>query len=152
MINNSYAIQTPLAAFVKERLAELDIRQSDFCRKNTFDQGLLSKIQNSQVNSLTIESVLKLAAGLGVPPQQLFKLIDRMDLHDLVLQTYARQFSEMLIHSIEQESPELAAAAQKAITDAFPEAEPPSVRIRRKRNQVVASFAEGGEANFKIGI
>lgn len=151
MINNSYSIQTPLAVFVKERLAELDIRQSDFCRRNSFDQGLLSKIQNSQVNSLTIESVLKLAAGLGVPPQQVFTLIDRMDLHDLVVQTYARQFSEMLIQSIEQESPELAAAAQKVIPEAFPEAESPSVKIRRKRNQVVASFTEESETILKIG-
>src|SRR5262245_58078182 len=52
---------TPLATFVRERLAELEIRQSDFCRLSMFDQGLLSKIQNSVVTSLSLESVLKLA-------------------------------------------------------------------------------------------
>ena len=65
---------TPLAIFVRERLAELEIRQSDVCRLSMFDQGLLSKIQNSVVTSLSLESVLKLAVGLSVPPQQIFNL------------------------------------------------------------------------------
>ena len=82
-------VPTPLALFVRERLSELEISQSDFCRRSMFDQGLLSKIQNSLVTSLSIESVLKLAIGLSVPPQHLFQLIDRMDLHELVMQSYA---------------------------------------------------------------
>ncbi|MBK7597432.1 MAG: hypothetical protein IPJ07_02485 [Acidobacteria bacterium] len=150
--DKSFVNQTPLAAFVKVRLAELEIRQSVFCRRNTFDQGLLSKIQNSQVNSLTIESVLKLAVGLGVPPQHLFKLIDRLDLHDLVLQTYAREFSEVLVTHLEAESHELAQEAQKALSTAFPEVDPPSIRIRRKRTPASATYQKNGDSLLKVGI
>ena len=91
---------TPLAIFVRERLAELEIRQSDFCRLSMFDQGLLSKIQNSVVSSLSLESVLKLAVGLSVPPQRIFNLLDRMDMHDLVIKSYASEFSEMVTDNL----------------------------------------------------
>jgi transcriptional regulator with XRE-family HTH domain len=124
---------TPLAVFVRERLAELEISQSDFCRRSTFDQGLLSKIQNSLVNSLSIESVLKLAVGLSVPPQQLFHLIDRMDLHDLVMQSYAQEFSAVVTDSLQGESPELAAEVQRIISGASVGAKTPVVRPRRRR-------------------
>lgn len=124
---------TPLAAFVRERLAELAISQSDFCRRSTFDQGLLSKIQNSLVTSLSIESVLKLAVGLSVPPQQLFTLIDRMDLHDLVMQTYAQEFTAVVTGWLQGKSPELAAAAQVVITEASAVSRSPIVRPRRRR-------------------
>lgn len=124
---------TPLAMFVRERLAELEISQSDFCRRSTFDQGLLSKIQNSLVTSLSIESVLKLAVGLSVPPQQLFQLIDRSDLHDLVMQSYAQEFTAVVTGWLQGESPALAAEAQRVITEASAATKPPLVRPRRRR-------------------
>ena len=80
--------QTPLARFVREKLTELHIRQTEFCRLTGFDQGLLSKIQNSMVNTLSLESALKLAIGLRVPPRILLELIGRPDLNDLVLRAY----------------------------------------------------------------
>ncbi|MCI0392819.1 MAG: helix-turn-helix domain-containing protein [Acidobacteria bacterium] len=123
---------TPLAAFVRGRLAELEISQSDFCRRSTFDQGLLSKIQNSLVTSLSIESVLKLAVGLSVPPQQLFQLIDRLDLHELVMQSYAQEFSAVVTDWLRGKSPELVTAAQRAITEASTATKSP-VRPRRRR-------------------
>jgi hypothetical protein len=118
-----------LAVFVRERLAELEISQSDFCRRSTFDQGLLSKIQNSLVNSLSIE----MAVGLSVPPQQLFLLIDRMDLHDLVMQSYAQEFSAVVTDSLQGESPELAAEVQRIIHGASAITKPPVIRPRRRR-------------------
>jgi transcriptional regulator with XRE-family HTH domain len=124
---------TPLAVFVRERLAELEISQSDFCRRSTFDQGLLSKIQNSLVTSLSIESVLKLAVGLSVQPQQLFLLIDRMDLHDLVLQSYTQEFTAVVNDWMQSESPDLAAEVQRVIADASAAAKPPVIRTRRRR-------------------
>jgi transcriptional regulator with XRE-family HTH domain len=122
-----------LAVFVRERLAVLEISQSDFCRRSTFDQGLLSKIQNSLVTSLSIESVLKLAVGLSVPPHQLFRLIDRMDLHELVLQSYAQEFSAVVTDWLQSESPEMAAEVQRAMTEAYATNKPPIVRPRRRR-------------------
>jgi len=80
--------QTPLAKFVREKLRELRIRQTEFCRLTGFDQGLLSKIQNSMVSTLSLESALKLAVGLRVPPRILLELIGRPDLNELVLKAY----------------------------------------------------------------
>ena len=109
---------TPLAIFVRERLAELEIRQSDFCRLSMFDQGLLSKIQNSVVTSLSLESVLKLAVGLSVPPQRIFNLLDRMDMHDLVIKSYASEFSEMVTDNLRDEAPEIADRLRAALKEA----------------------------------
>ena len=83
--------QTPLAKFVREKLGELHIRQTEFCRLTGFDQGLLSKIQNSMVSTLSLESALKLAVGLRVPPHILLELIGRPDLNDLVLKAYGNK-------------------------------------------------------------
>ena len=60
--------QTPLAVFVQNRLAELGMKQSEFCRLTGFDQGLLSKIQSSMITNLSLETALRLAVGLSVPP------------------------------------------------------------------------------------
>ena len=84
---------TPLAKLVRQRLIEMGIRQSEFCRAHRFDQGLLSKIQNSVITNLSLESVLRLSVGLSVPPEELLALVDRMDLHDLVLQAYSAEFA-----------------------------------------------------------
>jgi len=84
---------TPLALLVRERLSEMGVRQSEFCRLYRFDQGLLSKIQNSVITNLSLESVLRLSVGLAVPPQKILALIDRMDLHDLVLQAYSKDLA-----------------------------------------------------------
>jgi transcriptional regulator with XRE-family HTH domain len=83
---------TPLAVFVRRRLKELDLRQSEFCRLTGFDQGLLSKIQNSVISSLSLESSLRLAIGLRVSPKVILGLTDRMDLQDLVMQAYVTDF------------------------------------------------------------
>jgi len=82
--------QTPLAKFVRQKLAELHIRQTEFCRITGFDQGLLSKIQNSMVSTLSLESVLKLAVGFRVQPQILLSMIGRPDLNELVLKAYGK--------------------------------------------------------------
>lgn len=83
---------TPLALFVRRRLEELDLKQSDFCRQTGFDQGLLSKIQNSIISSLSLESTLRLALGLNVSPKILFGLTERSDMQELVLSAYALEF------------------------------------------------------------
>src|SRR5437867_10923563 len=83
---------TPLARFVTARLAELHMRQSEFCRLNQVDQGMLSKIQNSAATNLSLETVLKLAIGLSVPPEKICGLIGRLELHDLVTGAYSTNF------------------------------------------------------------
>jgi transcriptional regulator with XRE-family HTH domain len=82
---------TPLALFVRNRLAELGLKQSEFCKLTGFDQGLMSRIQNSMITNLSLESVLRLALGLSTPPQDIFNLIDRSDLHELVVRSYASE-------------------------------------------------------------
>lgn len=80
--------QTPLAVFVRDRLAELEMKQSEFCRLTGFDQGLLSKIQSSMITHLSLETALRLAVGLSVPPEEILVLIDRPDLHTLITKAY----------------------------------------------------------------
>lgn len=83
---------TPLAIFVRRRLEELELKQADFCRLTGFDQGLLSKIQNSIISSLSLESTLRLALGLSVSPKVIFGLTGRVDLQNLVNRAYALEF------------------------------------------------------------
>ena len=83
---------TPLARFVSDRLAQIEMRQSEFCRVNRFDQGMLSKIQNSVTTNLSLESVLRLSIGLSIPPQKIFGLMGRLDLHQLVIGAYSDTF------------------------------------------------------------
>lgn len=87
--------QTPLAMFVRTRLAELGLKQADFCRLTGFDQGLLSRIQNSVITNLSLESVLRLALGLRTSPKDILSLIDRSDLHELVVRSYAIESGEL---------------------------------------------------------
>jgi len=128
-------VPTPLATFIRERLTTLEIRQSDFCRLSMFDQGLLSKIQNSVVTSLSLESVLKLAIGLAVPPHHIFSLLGRMDMHDLVMKSYAGEFSDLVADTLREEAPEAAAQAQKAISDATGKLSLEAAKTRRRRWQ-----------------
>lgn len=80
--------QTPLAVFVQTRLAELEMKQSEFCRLTGFDQGLLSKIQSSMITNLSLETALRLAVGLSVAPEEILALIDREDLQVLITRAY----------------------------------------------------------------
>lgn len=95
MKNNREIEQTPLSIFVRGRLAELGMRQSEFCRLNGFDQGLLSRIQSSMITNLSLESVLRLAIGLSVSPKQILSLIGRTDLHFLIMRAYADDVTEL---------------------------------------------------------
>lgn len=87
--------QTPLSIYVRKRLVELGINQSEFCRLTGFDQGLLSKIQSSMVSSLTMESALRLSLGLCVSPTKIFELLGRQDLHELIVKAYAVDMAEL---------------------------------------------------------
>jgi hypothetical protein len=86
---------TPLARFVTERLAEIEMRQSEFCRLNKFDQGMRSKIQHSLNTNLSPESALRLAIGLSVRPERIFGLIGKPDLHKLVTAAYSETFRDL---------------------------------------------------------
>src|SRR5215510_12257750 len=80
--------EATLAVFVRARLAELGMKQSEFCRLTGFDQGLLSKIQSWMISSLSLETALRLALGLSVPPERVFELIGRPDLNELIMKAY----------------------------------------------------------------
>ncbi len=101
-VSNSKSLieQTPLSIFVRERLHDLGLKQSDFCRRYSFDQGMLSRIQNSMVFNLNLESVLRLAIGLQVSPLKILELIGRTDLHDLVSEAYANELLDYLESNI----------------------------------------------------
>jgi transcriptional regulator with XRE-family HTH domain len=65
------------------------MRQIDFCRQTGFDQGLLSKILSSVVNTLNVESALKLAEGLQIPPAMVFEVIGKRDVDELLRKFYS---------------------------------------------------------------
>jgi hypothetical protein len=107
-----------------------------------FDQGLLSKIQNSVVTSLSLESVLKLAVGLSVPPHRIFSLLDRMDMHELVMKSYAGEFSELLAEKLAGEEPEVICRLREKLKSAADK--PLRVEaIGRARGHRFASEVEG---------
>ena len=83
--------ETRLAVFVTQRLAELGMKQSEFCRMTGFDQGLLSKIQSSMISHLNLETALRLAAGMAVSPKTILELIGRAELHSLVIRAYSSE-------------------------------------------------------------
>ena len=81
--------RSPLADLVSENLRTKGMRQVDFCRQTGFDQGLLSKILSSVVTTLNVETALKLAEGLGLPPAVVFEAIGKKDVDDLLRRFYS---------------------------------------------------------------
>jgi transcriptional regulator with XRE-family HTH domain len=80
--------RSPLADLVSNNLRTRGMRQVDFCRQTGFDQGLLSKILSSVVNTLNVETALKLAAGLQLPPSVVFDAIGKRDVDELLRRFY----------------------------------------------------------------
>ena len=87
--SNGDARRSPLADLVSHNLRTRGMRQVDFCRQTGFDQGLLSKILSSVVNTLNVETALKLAEGLGLPPAVVFEAIGKKDVDDLLRRFYS---------------------------------------------------------------
>ena len=86
--SNGDCRRSPLADLVSENLRTRGMRQVDFCRQTGFDQGLLSKILSSVVNTLNVETALKLAEGLSLPPAVVFEAIGKKDVDDLLRRFY----------------------------------------------------------------
>lgn len=82
--------RSALAELVSEHLRSRGLRQVDFCRQTGFDQGLLSKILSSVVNTLNVESALKLAEGLELPPTIVFEAIGKKDIDELLRRFYSK--------------------------------------------------------------
>ena len=87
--SNGRAHGSPLAELVSNQLRAKGMRQVDFCRQTGFDQGLLSKILSSVVQTLNIESALKLAEGLNLPPIAVFEVIGKKDVDEMLRRFYA---------------------------------------------------------------
>jgi transcriptional regulator with XRE-family HTH domain len=81
--------RSALAELVSEHLRANGLRQVDFCRQTGFDQGLLSKILSSVVNTLNVETALRLADGLNVPPSVVFEAIGKRDVDALIRRFYS---------------------------------------------------------------
>ncbi|HEX8137468.1 MAG TPA: helix-turn-helix transcriptional regulator [Pyrinomonadaceae bacterium] len=109
---------TPLAQFIIERLRELGLKQVDFCRQTGFDQGLLSKLQTSVITTINLETALRLAEGLKVPPGTVLTLLGKTDAHQLLQRLYGNNLCSKC--SEESVTPEpvqwITTAAQQAFT------------------------------------
>ncbi|HLG13110.1 MAG TPA: helix-turn-helix transcriptional regulator [Blastocatellia bacterium] len=84
---------SPLADLVSNHLRSRGLRQVDFCRQTGFDQGLLSKILSSVVNTLNVETALKLAEGMNLPPSVVFDAIGKSDVDELLRRFYSNNGS-----------------------------------------------------------
>jgi transcriptional regulator with XRE-family HTH domain len=82
--------RSPLATLISEHLQAKGFRQIDFCRQTGFDQGLLSKILSSVVNTLNVETTLKLAEGLNLAPVTIFEAMGKKDVDDLLRRFYSK--------------------------------------------------------------
>lgn len=82
---------TPLAQYITDRLTELGLKQVDFCRKTGFDQGLLSKLQTSVITTINLESALRLADGLQVPPGDILMLLGKTEAHAMLIRLYGQE-------------------------------------------------------------
>ena len=82
------AQNTPLADLVNSHLKATQMRQVDFCRETGFDQGLLSKILSSVVSTLNVESALRLAEGMNVPPSVIFEAIGKQHVEEMLRRVY----------------------------------------------------------------
>jgi transcriptional regulator with XRE-family HTH domain len=81
--------RSPLADLVRDHLQAQGIRQIDFCRRTGFDQGLLSKILSSVVNTLNVETALKLAEGMNVPARVVFEAIGKTEVDEMLRRFYS---------------------------------------------------------------
>jgi transcriptional regulator with XRE-family HTH domain len=88
--SNGDARRSPLSDLVSENLRTRGLRQVDFCRQTGFDQGLLSKILSSVVNTLNVETALKLSEGLDLPASVVFEAIGKKDVDDLLRKFYSK--------------------------------------------------------------
>ena len=85
---NGFERRSPLAELVSTHLRARGMRQVDFCRQTGFDQGLLSKILSSVVQTLNVESALKLAEGLQISPSVVFEVIGKKDVDEMLRRFY----------------------------------------------------------------
>jgi len=83
-----------LAELISSYLRSNGLRQIDFCRQVGFNQGLLSKILSSVVNTLNVETALKLAEGMNLPPRVVFEAIGKSDVHEMLVRAYGRPVSD----------------------------------------------------------
>ena len=89
--NHNGAARRPsrLADLVGSHLQSNGLRQIDFCRHAGFDQGLLSKILSSVVTTLNVETAIKLAEGMNLPPSIVFEAIGKKEVDDLLRRIYS---------------------------------------------------------------
>lgn len=88
MIKRDVQSVSPLSQLITARLSELGLKQVDFCRRTGFDQGLLSKLQSGVITTINLESALRLADGLRIPPEEILALLGKTDTHRLLLKLY----------------------------------------------------------------
>lgn len=86
--------RSPLAELVSSYLRSKGMKQVDFCRQTGFDQGLLSKILSSVVRTLNLETALKLAEGMNLPPRVVFEAIGKPELDDMLRRFYSKPRDE----------------------------------------------------------
>lgn len=110
--------ETALSRFITDRLKQLGLKQVDFCRQTGFDQGLLSKLQSSVITTVNLESALRLADGLKVPPGEILSLLGKTEAHLLLKKLYGNNICSKCAGETIAPEPiqSITTAAQQAFT------------------------------------
>ena len=118
MVKRVFEAMTPLSHLITSRLRELGLKQVDFCRQTGFDQGLLSKLQSGVITTINLESGLRLADGLKLPPEQILSLLDKMEAHHLLQKLYGNSVCSRCSERETEPEPvhSITTAAQRAYT------------------------------------
>lgn len=118
MVKRGVYPKTPLAQLITDRLRALGLKQVDFCRQTGFDQGLLSKLQTSVITTINLETALRLAEGLKVPPGDVLSLLGKTDAHTLLLRLYGNNLCAKCTEETATPEPVqwITTAAQQAFT------------------------------------
>jgi transcriptional regulator with XRE-family HTH domain len=118
MVKRGAYTETPLAQFITVRLRELGLKQVDFCRRTGFDQGLLSKLQTSVITTINLETALRLAEGLKVPPGDVLSLLGKTEAHHLLQRLYGNKLCAKCAEETVTPEPVqwITTAAQQAFT------------------------------------
>jgi hypothetical protein len=118
MVKTSTHPATPLARFITDRLQQLGLKQIDFCRQTGFDQGLLSKLQSSVITTVNLESALRLADGLKLPPGVVLSVLGKDDAHHLLKKLYGNNVCAQCAEETLAPEPvqSITTAAQQAFT------------------------------------
>lgn len=131
-------LETQLAVLVRERMDELGLSQGAVAQRGGFDQSAVSRILTSSLSSLSMEGVLRLAIGLNVSPEGIFKAIRQEYLLDLLVKSAAPILLEVLREQLKEHGEAWSIVERSLMKWANQELPRKTKRVPRRRTAIAA--------------